>query len=187
MQTRYKDPNESSVVVREKYRFERESRTMVEDRDIKNKGNTDLCKKAMVNNYLSEGKDKLAAQQKPAEKNDLTPFETISNSQYTYTNYNNTQALESRPESECSIFGHGNQSQDDESLNPRPDRASVTSFQSNSLVGPPAEPPKVEKIVRFSGRMSKMSCTSHIGISRSCLTEPPIEEQVCVEYFAFFI
>eukprot|EP00794_Sanderia_malayensis_P010140 gene10140-11175_t len=171
VKTQYKDPKEANIFVKEKYRFEHNSSRQVFDDD----GTEDnLRKKAIVNNFLVDGKDPKAGQCHNWPSNNTM-------SQYTYTNYPSVQSSVPRANSECSVPGCGNLSvNEDESSSVQRDRGtSVTSANSrnwSSLQGS-GEGQKVEKSLRFSGRVSRISRTSHHDMSRLCLRETSTEKE----------
>ncbi len=197
VKTEYVDPKEANVVVKEKYRFEHESRKIVEEGDTEMNG--DLRKQAMVNNYLADGKDPNVKQSIDNPDSPYSQPSSNSISQYTYTNYASVQSSTAnyasvqcsaaRSNSECSVFGGMNQSihEDDNSFTKRDRGTSVNSCASRNWPTTPGEAHKVEKTVRFSGRMSKMSCTSHHGMSRMCLREAAAERKVWNIIYYFYM
>ena len=145
---------------RDKYRFGREGSKISDD------GDTDLRRKAMVNNYLGDNKPK---RENPDCSKSLTERPDLYNT-----------ADVSRSNSYCSILSHDNQ---DESASIRKDRtSSMASFRSNNPKASTVSvgTPRTERTVRFSGRVSKMSCVSHHGMSRTCLREAAAEKQVSI-------
>ena len=161
-----RDGSKDSLVKKDKYRFGREASKLSED------GDADLRKKAMVNNYLNDNKTK-------RENSDCRKLSTEkSDLQVTASRGNPASRDVSRSNSDCSIFSHDNQ---DESCSVRKDRtSSMASYQSNNPKrgSISIDTPRTERTVRFSGRVSKMSCVSHHGMSRVCLREAAAEKQV---------
>lgn len=154
--------------MKKKYRQGKEGGKPSEDIDAS------LRKKGFVNKYLGEDKSKKETtdtRKLSTEKSDLQNSSGRGN-QYSYET--------SRSNSECSIFSHD--IQDEASSNRNNRTNSMASFQSNNPKqgSVTMETPKTERTVRFSGRVSKMSCVSHHGMSRVCLREAAAEKQVRV-------
>ena len=125
----------------------------------------DLRKLALVNNYFGDNRPKLDNSEcnKSSAEN---AFPTASQG------YQGA----SRSNSGCSEGSHDRR---DESI--FKDRtSSMASYQSiNQKQGStPASTPRTERTVRFSGRVSKLSCISHNGMSRVCLREAAAEKRV---------
>ena len=128
----------------------------------------------MVNNYLADNKPK-------RENSECNRSITERPELYNSAGRGNQGSRDtSRSNSYCSILSQDNQ---DESASSRKDRtSSMASFQGNNPKSSTVSvgTPRTERTVRFSGRVSKMSCVSHHGMSRVCLREAAAEKQVNV-------
>ena len=133
----------------------------------------------MVNNYLGDNRAK-------RDYNDYQKSPTERSDQIAANRGDQGSHDISRSNSECSILSNDNNQGESGSV--RKDRtSSMASYQSNYPKGGSVsgDTPKLERTVRFSGRVSKMSCVSHHGMSRVCLREAAAEKQVSI--FALFI
>ena len=150
---------------KDKYKFNREGSRLSDDGD-------ELRKKAMINNYISDNNKEIAAT-RSSEK-------TADTNQNNFVSQGNLQSSNpSRSNSDCSIFSNDHHNDQEDAA--KHDRTSSTaSFHSSypKRDSMSSETPRMEKTVRFSGRMSKMSCVSHPGMSRVCMRDAVVEKQV---------
>ena len=160
-----KEGSKDNALKKDKYKFNREGSRLSDDGD-------DLRRKAMINNYISENNKENTATRSSEKTADTNQNHSVSQGNLQSSN-------PSRSSSECSIFCNDHHNEQEDAA--KHDRTSSTaSFHSNypKRDSMSSETPRVEKTVRFSGRVSKMSCVSHHGLSRICMREAPVEKQV---------